>query len=367
MALVSCSECSKKISDRASACPQCGAPQSQKHPFPSQQHPTIESARSRGASAVLDSPGRKWGLEIFGLFVGSAALTTVGSYMRGEQLDLPMLLGSSTVPFLISLVFLKRSLGAAAVAALIVVGLSQYGASQQSARKDEDRAAIVAMTSAIEQRKELAEKPLTDAGAREISQPPAAASTSPIQTVSTLVTAHQRKASILERTYTESVSALGEILTPHRLVSSEGIAANDRALTGAFSALSGYKSGSETLTRDFDAQMLALSGKPGYRNLLAGFKEGVKKREERTERFFENQHQLLSVAVELNDFMEDQLGKTEVEGDQILFASDELANHYNGLVSKIHVLASEEEELRAEQMQVLDKVTSELRKLSSER
>ena len=41
MALISCSECGKQVSDKAKACPNCGAPISQSSAEPATNEPTV--------------------------------------------------------------------------------------------------------------------------------------------------------------------------------------------------------------------------------------------------------------------------------------------------------------------------------------
>ncbi|WP_447585840.1 hypothetical protein [Pseudoxanthomonas mexicana] len=320
-------------------------------------------------SRALNAPRRRWGLEVLGLLCGSIALTIASAYSRGEHTDAAFLLGSSAVPFLVSLVFLKRSLAAAAISVVVVVGLSHYGASNYDNHQAKDRRAVEAMADAIDERKKAVQGASAEPeqSQDQIQRPDVTAYVSPIQNVSDLVTAFQRRARVLEKSYGESISSLGEILTPDRLISEEGISENRKALAVASEGLSTYRNASESLTEEFDTKILALAEDPAYTSLLAGYRNGKAKRDARSSRVFDNQEQLISVASDLNEFMADQLGNTQVQGNQIIFSTDELAQRYNGLVSRIQELAAEEEKLRLEQVKVLDQLSAELRTLNSNR
>ncbi|MFQ3578757.1 MAG: zinc ribbon domain-containing protein [Bacteroidales bacterium] len=84
MAIISCPECGKKVSDKAIACPDCGNPISQQHPHISAGHITIEHTSKKLKRNLLIYAiliGISFILMMIGLFIRATASEEFGAFL----------------------------------------------------------------------------------------------------------------------------------------------------------------------------------------------------------------------------------------------------------------------------------------------
>jgi len=137
---------------------------------------------------------------------------------------------------------------------------------------------------------------------------------------------------------------LDKALLPTTLTTSEGIAANKHRIK-AYDALIDTNAENTnktliTLKAEVEKQF---GGTKFGAEWISNFDKSMKNRQAIEKEMYDNQKSLIKVFSEINQLMEQRLGVTGIENNQIQFSTQEDLDQFNALFGQVDKLANEEE------------------------